>query len=135
MSADAHPRLLADTPDAPASAAGARARTPLAFVLRGLVLVYRWTISPLLGPSCRYYPTCSAYALDAIDEHGAVRGAWLATKRICRCHPWHDGGYDPVPRRADARRVPHADACPHSSPVSDDRAPARTASSLSDDHG
>jgi putative membrane protein insertion efficiency factor len=67
--------------------------------MRALVQAYRWTISPLLGPSCRYYPTCSAYALGAIDEHGAIRGAWLAAKRILRCHPWHEGGYDPVPLR------------------------------------
>lgn len=89
MSADA------TTPALPADAA----RSPLALALRALVHAYRWTISPLLGPSCRYYPTCSAYALDALDEHGAIRGAWLAVRRILRCHPWHEGGYDPVPRR------------------------------------
>jgi putative membrane protein insertion efficiency factor len=112
------------------------ARTPLAWALRALVQAYRWTISPLLGPSCRYYPTCSAYALDALDEHGAMRGAWLATKRICRCHPWHDGGYDPVPRRPDLAGARHAGAADSSSASagarSDDRA---RAASTSDSHG
>ncbi len=61
------------------------------------VHAYRLCVSPLLGPNCRYYPTCSAYALDALKLHGALRGGWLATRRICRCHPWHPGGYDPVP--------------------------------------
>ncbi|MBC8079742.1 MAG: membrane protein insertion efficiency factor YidD [Gorillibacterium sp.] len=58
---------------------------------------YRKVISPLKKPSCRYYPTCSQYALDAIDEYGAARGMWMAAKRIARCHPFHPGGFDPVP--------------------------------------
>ncbi|HXQ30718.1 MAG TPA: membrane protein insertion efficiency factor YidD [Steroidobacteraceae bacterium] len=69
-------------------------------IARAVILAYRWTLSPLLGPSCRFYPSCSAYALEAVDRHGAVRGAWLALKRIGRCHPLHPGGYDPVPERA-----------------------------------
>lgn len=127
----------ATTPALPA----APARSPLAWAMRAFVQAYRWTISPLLGPSCRYYPTCSAYALGAIDEHGAVRGAWLAAKRICRCHPWHEGGYDPVPPRA-ARAPGHAardagDAAASASSLSasarrDDRARAAT---TSDSHG
>ncbi len=62
-----------------------------------LIAVYRYTLSPLMGGECRYYPTCSHYAEEAIREHGAIKGAWLAVKRLFRCHPWHEGGYDPVP--------------------------------------
>jgi putative membrane protein insertion efficiency factor len=62
-----------------------------------LIRGYRLIISPMLGPNCRYYPTCSCYAEQAIEQHGALRGSWLAAKRILRCHPWHAGGYDPVP--------------------------------------
>ncbi len=67
---------------------------------RGLRLVvrgYQRFISPVLPPACRFAPSCSQYAVDALTRHGAVRGSWLALKRIARCHPWHPGGYDPVP--------------------------------------
>ena len=66
-------------------------------LLRGLVRLYQWTISPILAPRCRFLPTCSEYAIDAIDRHGPFAGGWLALKRIARCHPWADWGYDPVP--------------------------------------
>ena len=62
-----------------------------------LVNFYRGFISPMLPPSCRYVPTCSEYALIAIEKYGAIKGGWLSLKRILRCHPWHEGGYDPVP--------------------------------------
>jgi putative membrane protein insertion efficiency factor len=66
-------------------------------ILLALIAGYRLFLSPLLGPRCRFYPSCSAYANEAIESHGPVRGAWLAVKRIAKCHPWHPGGYDPVP--------------------------------------
>lgn len=58
---------------------------------------YQYAISPMLGRNCRFYPTCSAYAVEAVEKHGAAKGGWLALRRIGRCHPWHPGGYDPVP--------------------------------------
>ncbi|WP_297364780.1 membrane protein insertion efficiency factor YidD [Acidiferrobacter sp.] len=69
-------------------------RKILIHVIRG----YQYFVSPWLGPHCRYHPTCSAYAVEAIDRHGPRRGLWLAVKRLARCHPWHAGGHDPVPR-------------------------------------
>ncbi len=64
-----------------------------------LVRGYQGFISPLFPPSCRFVPSCSQYAVEAIDRFGAMRGSYLATMRICRCHPFHPGGYDPVPDR------------------------------------
>jgi uncharacterized protein len=67
------------------------------YALIGLLKLYRLLISPLYGNVCRYYPSCSAYALRAVEVHGAVKGSWLAGRRLLRCHPWTPGGYDPVP--------------------------------------
>ena len=61
------------------------------------VRAYQWFISPLLPPSCRYEPTCSAYAIEAFQHHGLLRGSWLTARRLLRCHPWGGSGYDPVP--------------------------------------
>ena len=71
-----------------------------------LLRAYRVAISPLMGPRCRYYPSCSQYAQIAVERHGAIRGSWLAVRRIARCHPWHPGGVDPVPERDDGRMNP-----------------------------
>ena len=65
----------------------------LLLVLRG----YQYAISPLFGANCRFYPSCSEYAREAIDRHGAGKGSWLTLRRLGRCHPYHPGGYDPVP--------------------------------------
>lgn len=62
-----------------------------------LIRLYQWTVSPLLGQNCRFYPSCSHYALEAIGRFGLLRGSWLAVKRIGRCHPWNPGGFDPIP--------------------------------------
>lgn len=66
-------------------------------VFTGLIRAYQMVISPILPASCRYFPTCSAYGIEAIEKYGALKGGWLTLKRIGRCHPFHAGGYDPVP--------------------------------------
>jgi putative membrane protein insertion efficiency factor len=66
-------------------------------ILIALIRAYQLFISPLLGNHCRFYPSCSQYAREAIEHHGALRGGWLAIRRLLRCHPWHPGGVDPVP--------------------------------------
>jgi len=66
-------------------------------VLTKLIVGYQYLISPFFGPSCRFTPTCSDYAIEAINQHGILKGLWLALRRLGRCHPWHEGGLDPVP--------------------------------------
>lgn len=73
-------------------------------IAKAPVHAYRWTLKPLLGMECRHLPSCSEYALEAIDTNGAWRGCWLALSRICRCHPWGTHGFDPVP---DISRTEH----------------------------
>ncbi len=68
-----------------------------------LIRAYRYAISPLLGNQCRFYPSCSHYAQEALETHGLLKGAWLSVRRLLRCHPWHPGGLDPVPPRSATR--------------------------------
>lgn len=79
-------------------------KTVLVAAIRG----YQYAISPLLAPSCRFYPTCSDYAREAVERHGAAKGSWLAARRIAKCHPFHPGGFDPVPDQADDAGSPTA---------------------------
>jgi len=73
-------------------------------ILQGLVRGYRYFLSPLLAPACRFHPSCSAYAEEALQRHGVLRGGWLSARRVCRCGPWHPGGLDPVPSARPAAR-------------------------------
>jgi putative membrane protein insertion efficiency factor len=75
----------------------ARRFNPVTGILKAVIRLYQLTLSKVLGPHCRFYPSCSAYFIEALERHGAIRGSWLGLKRIGRCHPWHPGGYDPVP--------------------------------------
>ncbi|HEX6470232.1 MAG TPA: membrane protein insertion efficiency factor YidD [Streptosporangiaceae bacterium] len=82
---------------------------PVTWMLMLLVTGYRRFVSPLLGPTCRFEPSCSAYSLEALRVHGAARGTWLTVRRIARCHPFHPGGYDPVPPpqgTPETKRIP-----------------------------
>jgi putative membrane protein insertion efficiency factor len=78
---------------------------PVRLALIGFLRLYRLLISPLYGQVCRFHPTCSAYALGAVERHGALRGSYLAARRLIRCHPWNAGGYDPVPERGRRHHV------------------------------
>jgi putative membrane protein insertion efficiency factor len=85
---------------------GAR-RGPVARVMIGLLRFYQRWISPALPPTCRFYPTCSAYAIEALQVHGPLWGSWLTVRRLLRCAPWHPGGIDPVPPRRTRSARPH----------------------------
>ncbi|WP_240759286.1 membrane protein insertion efficiency factor YidD [Phytoactinopolyspora endophytica] len=97
-----------------------------------MLRLYRLVVSPLYGQTCRYYPSCSAYALGAVETHGAVRGSWLAVRRIGRCHPWCAGGVDLVPTRVNYRWWGRADGTdgedddPMAGEEQGDSAPGRT---------
>ncbi len=89
----------------------AASMSPLATALWVLVRAYQLLISPILGPRCRFAPTCSDYAVEALANHGALRGTWLAVRRISKCHPWGGSGYDPVPgvrNHEGTAAAPHA---------------------------
>jgi len=72
-------------------------RPLVTWLLVGAIRIYQWTLSPWIGPACRFEPTCSRYAIEAVERHGPLRGSWLAAKRLSRCHPLGDYGYDPLP--------------------------------------
>lgn len=72
-------------------------------ILMSMIKFYQKAISPLTPPSCRFHPTCSHYGLEAIETHGALKGTWLAVRRISKCHPFHEGGYDPVPEKKTSK--------------------------------
>jgi putative membrane protein insertion efficiency factor len=76
-------------------------------LIRYLIRAYQLTISPLLGPRCRFYPSCSQYTLEAVQGHGVMRGLYMGARRLLRCHPWHPGGFDPVPP-THCLKAPHA---------------------------
>lgn len=80
-----------------------------AAILTALIKGYRLLISPWLGANCRFYPSCSAYGLEAVQTFGALKGGWLTIKRLGRCHPWHAGGYDPVPHGCEHTNVEHTE--------------------------
>jgi uncharacterized protein len=92
--------------------------SPLARILRAFVRAYRWSWSAVMGRQCRFLPTCSEYAEEALAAHGALKGTWLAMKRVCRCHPWGGAGLDPVPQPGDvsARRLGRAERLPPATP-------------------
>jgi len=96
-----------------------RPGSPLAWLLTGGIVAYEWTLRPVIGANCRFHPSCSAYAKEAIAVHGGVRGSLLAARRIVRCNPWTEGGFDPVPPCAcapDASPVGTSDAAKQGSP-------------------
>jgi len=82
--------------------------TPAAAVLAGAVRVYQWTIRPVIGANCRYEPSCSHYAIAVLGSHGALRGSALTARRILRCNPWQEGGYDPPPAARPTAATPAA---------------------------
>lgn len=79
-----------------------------------LLRAYKLGVSPLLGQNCRFYPSCSDYAAEAVQEYGALKGSVLAARRLCKCHPWHPGGFDPVPARATDTSSAAHHGCSHS---------------------
>lgn len=94
------------------------------YVLMGLIRLYQWTLSPLFGQVCRYYPSCSHYGYEAIGAHGAAKGVVLTTWRVLRCNPWSRGGYDPVPARGAWRPTQEPPTQPEVETVTDEQAEA-----------
>ena len=94
---------------------------PMTWLLVGAIRTYQLVISPMLGPRCRFYPSCSSYAVSSLRTHGPLKGTLLAGARICRCHPWNDGGLDPVPPKGAWRPEINADGTPRVKPGTDPR--------------
>jgi hypothetical protein len=108
-------------------------RLPARLVV-GVLRLWQLLVSPVYGQTCRFYPSCSAYALEAVDTHGLLRGGWLAARRLARCHPWNPGGVDLVPARG-ARRpsaVPADGPLPGPGGATDDMTPNTPATSVAD---
>jgi len=89
-------------------------KTLLVSLFVGILRGYQLLLSPMLGPRCRFYPSCSNYAIEALRVHGAARGSWLAARRVGRCHPWNAGGLDPVPPKGAKESHSAACGCNHS---------------------
>lgn len=87
-------------------------RSPVQIVVLQLLRSYKWLVSPMLPPSCRYVPSCSEYAMEAVERYGAIRGTWMAMMRLLRCHPLVKGGYDPVVKHVHTAPVTSTD-CHH----------------------
>ena len=85
----------------------------LVMLLKGLILIWQWVLSPILGTNCRYQPSCSHYAAEALSRHGPLRGGWLAARRILSCNPWGGAGYDPVPDARGAHDCSEHNDTPH----------------------
>lgn len=84
---------------------------PMAFLLRAAIRVYQWTLAPVIGVNCRFAPSCSEYACEAIGTHGALAGVYLGARRLVRCHPWGGSGFDPVPEESPLRVAARRCAC------------------------
>jgi putative membrane protein insertion efficiency factor len=82
-------------------------------ILIALIKVYRFVLSPYIGQHCRFTPTCSQYAIEAIELHGSLKGTWLAARRLSKCHPFHTGGWDPVPENSVSGQGSHSESCKH----------------------
>ncbi|MGD8785349.1 MAG: membrane protein insertion efficiency factor YidD [Thioalkalispiraceae bacterium] len=80
-------------------------------ILITLIKVYRFTLSPFVGQHCRFTPTCSQYAIEAVERYGSLKGSWLAVKRLSKCHPFHTGGWDPVPENFGSDNLTQTDSC------------------------
>lgn len=85
----------------------AKSRETMRKILILIIRAYQLVLSPLLGPRCRFYPSCSCYAQTALQRYGVIKGGWLGLRRIFRCHPWHPGGVDPVPEKDDLHKTLH----------------------------